>query len=82
MPLTIRTNRRTGGKTRVSRKASRIAKKGARKRKGRKLSGATRAKISRAVKKSRRTGRTKTGRRVGKTSSGRSMKTLRPTRGR
>jgi hypothetical protein len=57
-------DRKTGRKRRADPKRSRAAAKGARKRKGKHLTAATKRKIALGEKKTARTGRTKTGRRV------------------
>lgn len=58
----LRVNRRTGKRYSVNMKRSRAAKLGARKRRGRKLKPGHKRKISLALKKVRRSGRTKYGR--------------------
>lgn len=63
MPGTVR-DKKTGRVRRIDPKKSRIMKKAAKKRVGKKLKPATKMKISKAVKKSLKSGKTKAGRRV------------------
>lgn len=57
-------DKKTGRKRKVDPTKSRIAKRAAAKRRGKKLSGATRMKIRKGVARTVKTGRTKSGRRA------------------
>lgn len=57
-------DKKTGRKRRVDPKRSRIAKKAAKKRRGKRLSTATRRKISKGVRMARKRNRTKSGRKT------------------
>lgn len=63
-PRTYTYDKKTGRKRRIDRKRSIAAKKGARKRRGKRISAATKKKISRSNIRARRTKRTKGGRKL------------------